>query len=144
MRSRPRVSGPEERGTVALEVAVIAPAFVFLMLLVVYAGRVSAAGTDVERAASEAARAASLRQHPNDAAADADRVARQNLSAAGLRCTSLTIDVDTAELRPGGHVRVTVSCNASMADVAMLGVPGHRTFVARSVEVVDRYRGAER
>jgi hypothetical protein len=28
-----------------------------------------------------------------------------------------------------------------MADVALLGVPGRRTFVARSIEVIDRYRG---
>ena len=53
-----------ERGSISVEVAVIAPAFVFLMLLVVYAGKVSEADGNVERAAAEGARAASLRQNP--------------------------------------------------------------------------------
>lgn len=136
---RSRLHG--DRGSVAVEVAVIAPAFVFLMLLVVYAGRISEAESDVNRAASEAARAASLRQHPTDAASDADAVARENLTAAGVRCDALTVDVDTGEFRPGGRVGVTVSCTASMSDVTLLGVPGERTFSARSVEVIDRYRG---
>ena len=127
--------------SVAVEVAVIAPAFVFLMLLVVYAGRVSEAESDVNRAASEAARADALRQHPTDAASDANAVARENLTAAGVRCDALTVDVDTGEFRPGGRVGVTVSCTASMSDVTLLGVPGERTFSTRSVEVIDRYRG---
>ena len=49
----------DERGSIAVEVAVIAPALLFLMLLVVYAGKVSEADGNVERAASDAARAAS-------------------------------------------------------------------------------------
>lgn len=140
-RSRPlRCVG--DQGSVAVEVAVVAPAFVFLMLLVVFAGRVSEAEGQVDRAASEAARSASLRQHPSDATADAEAVARENLTAAGVRCQTLTIDVDTATFGPGGRVAVTVSCNASMADVTLLGVPGTRDFTSRSVEVIDRYRGS--
>ena len=135
-----RCSG--DRGSVAVEVAVVAPAFVFLMLLVVFAGRVSEAEAQVDRAASEAARSASLRQHSSDAAADAEAVARENLTAAGVRCQTLTVDVDTANFAPGGRVAVTVSCNATMADVTLLGVPGTRDFRSRSVEVIDRYRGS--
>lgn len=130
-----------DRGSIAVEVAVVAPAFVFLMLLVVFAGRVSEAEGQIDRAASEAARSASLRQHPSDAATDAESVARENLSAAGVRCQVLTVDVDTTNFRPGGRVGVTVSCDASMADVTLLGVPGTRDFTSRSVEVIDRYRG---
>lgn len=130
-----------ERGTIAVEVAVIAPAFIFLMLLVVFAGKVSEANGNVERAASEAARAASLRQHPGDAAADAQETARQNLLRAGVPCLGLTTSVDTSDFRPGGTVTVTVRCRASMADVSLIGVPGTRTFSARAVEVIDTYRG---
>lgn len=131
----------DDRGSVAVEVAVIAPAFVFLMLLVVFAGRVSEGEAEVDRAASEAARAASLRQHPSDAIDDADAVARENLHSAGFRCQTLSVDVDTSEFEPGGLVGVTVTCTAAMSDVALIGVPGSRTFASRAVEVVDRYRG---
>lgn len=137
MTRRPR---PDEKGSISVEVAVLAPAFVFLMLLVVYAGKVSEAAAVVERAASNAARAASLRQHPGDAERDARDTATANLAASGVTCAELTATVDTSALRPGGTVAVTVRCEASMSDVALLGVPGRQTFTARAVEVIDRYR----
>jgi Flp pilus assembly protein TadG len=108
-----------ERGSVAVEVAVLAPAFVALLLLVVFAGRVAHADAQVQRASSEAARAASLRQSPftaSDAAAD---TAASNLLASGFICRDLATDVDTTAFRPGGTVTVTVRC------------------------VIDRYRGGE-
>ncbi|MCZ7537878.1 MAG: pilus assembly protein [Acidimicrobiia bacterium] len=131
----------DERGSIAVEVAVIAPALLFLMLLVVFAGKVSEADGNVERAASDAARAASLRQHPGDATTDAQETAAENLAVAGVPCLSLTTTVDTENFGPGGTVTVTVRCEASMADVTLLGVPGRRTFTATAVEVIDTYRG---
>ena len=132
-----------ERGSVSVEVAVIAPAFIFLMLLVVFAGKVSEADGNVERAAAEGARAASLRQAPGSAVADAEEAVAANLANAGVPCTNLTTNVDTSNFEPGGTVTVTVDCEASMADVTLLGVPGTRTFTATSVEVIDTYRGSE-
>jgi Flp pilus assembly protein TadG len=129
-----------DQGSVAVELAVLAPAFIFLLLLVVYAGRVSAAETDITRAASAASRAASLRQHPTDATRDAQTTAAANLAASGVACADLATDVDTADFSPGGTVTVTVTCHASMADLALLGLPGTRTFTATAVEVIDRYR----
>jgi len=130
----------DERGSIAVEVAVIAPALLFLMLLVVFAGKVAEADGNVERAASDAARAASLRQHPADATTDAQHVAAANLAAAGVSCIDVTTTVDTRRFAPGGTVSVTVSCETSMADVTLLGVPGRRTFTATAVEVIDTYR----
>ena len=131
----------DDRGSIAVEVAVIAPAFVFLLLLVVFAGKVAEADGNVERAAADGARAASLRQHPGDAVSDAEAAVQANLTHAGVPCADLTIAVDTSEFQPGGSVAVTVRCEASMADVTLLGVPGRRAFSARSVEVIDTYRG---
>lgn len=130
----------DERGSVAVEVAVIAPALLFLMLLVVFAGKVAEADGNVERAAADAARAASLRQDPGDATTDAQDTAAENLAAAGVPCLHLTTTVDTDDFRPGGTVTVTVRCEASMDDVTLIGVPGRRTFTATAVEVIDTYR----
>ena len=129
-----------ERGSISVEVAVIAPAFVFLMLLVVYAGKVSEADGNVERAAAEGARAASLRQSPAAAIDDARAVVEANLAAAGVPCSQLDTSVDTSMFEPGGTVTITVRCDASMADVTLLGVPGTRSFTATSTEVIDTYR----
>jgi len=134
------LSWRSERGSISVEVAVIAPAFVFLMLLVVYAGKVSEADGNVERAAAEGARAASLRQNPAAAIDDARAVVEANLAAAGVPCLQLDTSVDTSMFEPGGTVTITVRCDASMADVTLLGVPGTRSFTATSTEVIDTYR----
>lgn len=133
----------DQRGSVAVEVAILAPALVALMLLVVFAGRVSYADGEVRRAAAEAARAASLRQSPEAAVVAAQDTAASNLADSGFVCGELTTDVDTTQLVAGGRVSVTVRCVADMSDVTLLGVPGTRTFESRSVEVIDRYRGGE-
>lgn len=57
-----------------------------------------------------------------------------------MPCLTLTTTVGTDDFRPGGTVTVTVRCEASMADVTLLGVPGRRTFSATAVEVIDAYR----
>lgn len=71
--------------------AVIAPAFVFLLLLVVYAGKVAEIDGNVERAAADGARAASLRQDPGDAASDAEAAVHANLAHAAVPCADLTV-----------------------------------------------------
>jgi len=131
----------DERGTIAAELAVAAPVLLALMMLVVLAGRVSQAESDVRSAAGEAARAASLRADPDVAAADAESIAASNLATSGVACASLETQVDTSEFRPGGWVTVTVRCTAAMSDVALLGVPGSRAFEASVTEVIDRFRG---
>lgn len=130
----------DDRGSVAVETAVIAPALVALLLLVVFAGRVAQAEGDVRRASSEAARAASLEANPDTATTAAVDTAAANLAASGVACGDLDTTVDTTNFTPGGAVAVTVRCVVSMADVSLLGVPGQRTFESRSVEIIDRYR----
>ena len=129
------------RGSVAVETAVVAPALVLLMLLVVYAGRISHLDASVQRAASEASRAATLAGTPEAAAEAAADAASANLGTSSTPCSDLVIDVDTVDFRPGGSVTATIRCNTSMSDVALLGVPGTRTFTASSTEVIDRFRG---
>ncbi|MGH9181558.1 MAG: TadE/TadG family type IV pilus assembly protein [Acidimicrobiales bacterium] len=131
-----------EAGSVAVEAAVLAPALVALLLLVVLAGRVAQADGDVQRAASAAARAASLQQFPAGATTAARQAAVTNL-AGSVACADLVADVDTRAFGAGGTVVVTLTCTASLRDVSLLGVPGKRTFVAHSAQPIDRFRGGE-
>jgi Flp pilus assembly protein TadG len=131
----------EERGSLAIELSVLAPALIAFMFLVVFAGRVAQAESDVRSAAHEAARAASLRGSPTAAEAAAQMTVDQNLSTSGVACGSSTVAVDASDLRPGGQVAVTVRCRTSYADLAMFGVPGSRDFEVTAVEIVDTYRG---
>ena len=55
-------------------------------------------------------------------------------------CRAPAVEVDTDEFRAGGTVTVTVHCPTTMSDVALIGLPGERTFTATAVEVIDTYR----
>jgi Flp pilus assembly protein TadG len=130
-----------EHGSAAVELAVIAPALVALLLLVVVASRLSNADAAVRHAAADAARSASLRGTPASATDAAEATVAANLDNNQIRCAHVTTTVDTAAFAPGGRVTVAVDCTVDLRDVALLALPGTRTLRGVGVEVVDRYRG---
>lgn len=132
-----------ERGAVATEFAlVMAVVLLSFFALAVYGGRVVQAENDVQSAAHEAARAASLEGTPAEAAAAARQVAAVNLERSGVACASgQAVSVDLSQFAPGGQVTVSISCSAGFGDVGSLGVASSQTFVASATEVIDTYRG---
>lgn len=134
-----------ERGSATLELAILAPALLALLGLVIGAGRVVAAGGAVEQAAAAAARAASLSRDAGQAQLRAEDEARASLRGQDLTCTQLSSTVDLrgfaqAVGRPG-TVSVEVACTVGLADLAVPGLPGSRTLVARATSPLDTYRG---
>lgn len=139
MMSRARGEG----GSVALELAILTPALLVLLFVVVAAGRISSAKNDVTNAAADAARAGSLRRTQGAAVDDAVAVAKANLADAAASCTDAgDVAVDVSDLRPGGRVAVTVTCRVPLADLVLLGIPGTKSLVSRSVAVVDTSRSS--
>ena len=130
-----------QRGAVSTELAVLTPLLIGFMLLVVFAGRTAQAEGDVVHAAQEAARAASLVGSPKAAVEAGKETAAANIVSGAVACRRLEVSVDTTNFEAGGQVVVTVTCQASFADIAMLAVPGSRIFTATAVEVIDTYRG---
>ncbi|MBI2168992.1 MAG: pilus assembly protein [Actinobacteria bacterium] len=130
----------DQRGSATAEVAILAPALVLMLLLVLAAGRVPRARLEVYGAAAEAARAASVRQEPGPAAGDARAVADAALAARGVTCRDRSVDVDTGALSPGGSVSVTVACTVDLSDLGLLGLPATRRVAAEGFEVVDTHR----
>jgi Flp pilus assembly protein TadG len=125
---------------VALEVALVVPALLALLMLVVVTGRLADAQADLDAAASAAARAAS-----REATGGAARQAALDAAAANLAsatpCRDLDVATATERLVPGGSVTVTVSCAVDHSDIALVAVPGHRRLTSEATSVVDRYRG---
>jgi Flp pilus assembly protein TadG len=119
----------------------VTPLVLVLILFVVFCGRWTRAEALVRDAAAAGARAASLRQQPSSARADAVAAVQTSLAGHRTSCPRPAVTVDTSGLRPGGQVAVQVTCRTSLSDLALLGVPGSKAFSARSVEVVDRWRG---
>ncbi len=127
-----------------LEVVILVPVVLALIALVVAFGRTTTARNDVTFAARSAARAAAQAQTAGAAASRAEQVVDASLAGSGLSCASHDVTVDASDLRPGGHVTVTVSCDVSLADVGDLHLAlGDRTLSATATEVIDRVRGGE-
>ena len=132
----------EEEGTAAVEFVLIVPVLVCAFLLVVGLGRMAHARQQVESVAADAARAASLERNTSQSTTVARSTAIAALGDRGVSCQNLDLNVDTSDYRPGGTVRVRVSCTASLGDVALSGLPGQRVFTANAVVPIESYRSS--
>ncbi len=133
-----------DRGSVSLELAALAPALLLLVLVTVAAMRITLAGAQVDGAARDAARAASLARTPGSAAAVAQQSAARTLAGQQLTCSQLTVSVDPAgfavPVGTSATVAVHVTCRVALGDVAVPGVPGSTTMTAGYAAPLDPYR----
>ncbi len=133
-----------ERGSVSVELALLAPALLLLVAFAVLAGRTQIAEGAVQEAARAAAREASLARDAATAGALAGGQAERTLAAQDLRCQNTSVDVDTSGFAapPGqpGDVTVTVTCVVGMTDLLAPGLPGAVTVEASFTSPVDAYR----
>ena len=134
-----RGSGTEE-GSAALEVALVTPLLLVALLFVIGLGRLASARGQIEQAARDAARAASIARTPGSAQADAEQAAAADLAGDRLTCGQLNVAVDAGSFRPGGTVAVDVGCTVALADLVAAGFPGTHRLTATAVAPVDRYR----
>lgn len=130
----------DEEGTAALELALLVPVFVMFIFVAVGLGRLGLARGNIDGAARDAARAGSQARSADDAVAAAAAAADDSLAANRLTCAERAVNVDTGQFRPGGFVRVDLSCRVTMSDLVGMWTPGASTMSARAVAVVDTYR----
>lgn len=134
-----------ERGSVTLELAVLAPVLLMFLGLIVAAGRIQLAGGSVEAAAADAARQASIARTPAAAQAAALASARATLAAEGLTCSPLLVSVDTtgfaAPLGKPAAVSAHVTCTVPLADLLVPGMPGSHRLSATGTSALDPFRG---
>ena len=133
MRSR-------DEGSATLELVLLTPLLLLLLLLVVLGGRYAQARADVDAAARDAARAASIARDSSSATSAASDAARSRLTEGGVTCRTLDVSLDTSDFRAGGSVMATIACTVDLSDLTGLGVPVSRTLSATFVEPVDEYR----
>ncbi len=138
----PRSAGRDE-GNAALELVVLAPVLLFLLGLVVAAGRTSIAQGSVDAAARDAARQASISLTPGAAQAAALSSAKAALSRDGLDCNPV-VTINTAQFNvPVGEpaaVTATVSCQVPLSDLLVPGLPGSRTLRFTFTSPLDPFR----
>ncbi len=135
----------QQRGSVAVEFALVVPVLVLLVGLVVGGARTWLARATVEQAAGAAARGISQARDPGGATRVARELAAAQAAVGGLRCLRLGVEVDVTALatQPGrpAVVSATVSCDVPLGDVLVPGWPGVVLVEASAEAVVDRFRG---
>ncbi|GAB3818821.1 TadE/TadG family type IV pilus assembly protein [Micromonospora zhanjiangensis] len=148
---------PADGGSMSVEVAILAPAFLLLLGLAVVGGRAVIARNAVDLAAHDAARAASIARTEQQARADGEVAVEQALAQQGLACDPAASVTLTGEL-PGGtdvdlgyafapervgelvFVVATVRCTVALADLGLPGTPGSIDVRRSFVSPMDRFR----
>ncbi|MFJ6901525.1 TadE/TadG family type IV pilus assembly protein [Streptomyces hokutonensis] len=124
-----------------VELVLTIPILILMLWFLVYGGRVSDTRLQIEDAAHQAARAATLDRSTGTAAADARSTAATALSDAGVTCRRLTVST-SGSLQAGSTVTVAVSCTVGLSDLALLQVPGSTTLTAQFASPVDVHRSS--
>jgi Flp pilus assembly protein TadG len=133
-----------DSGNAALELVVLAPVILFLLGLVIAAGRTSIAQAAVDAAARDAARQASISLTPGAAQAAAQASARTALSQDGLDCNpQVTVDTSQFTTVPVGQpasVTAVVKCRVPLSDLVVPGMPGSRLLSFEFTSPLDPFR----
>jgi Flp pilus assembly protein TadG len=132
----------DERGSVTAELVLLTPLLILLLLFVVALGRLSGARLDIDGAAAQAARAASIARDPSTATAMAQQTATAALGSDHVTCAQLTVYTDTAQFAPGGSVAVTVTCHVALSDLTGLRLPASESVTSTASSVIDTYRSS--
>jgi TadE-like protein len=118
--SRARSRG--DRGSLAIELVILTPILVLFMAVLVALGRIVEAQGQVDGAARDAARAASIAQNSGTALSDAQTAADGDLIGAS-KCADIpnvTFGGGT-DLAPGGVVNVIVTCRVALPALSFIG-----------------------
>ena len=141
-RLRRRLAG--ERGSVSLELVVLAPGLLLVIGVLIYGGRLELAKQSVQSAASQAAREASIARTQPEANSTADAAATASLAEQGLNCIASSVSVDTSGFAsPAGTpatITAEVTCVVQLSDLAVPGLPGSKTVTATADSPLDTYR----
>src|ERR1700674_1300505 len=119
-----------ETGGVAAELVIVTPLLILFLLFVVALGRLAGSRIDLDGAANQAARAASIARDPVAATREAQTTASTALADDHISCAHLDVTVNTAEFHPGGSVAVQIACTVELEDVTGLRLPAAKTRTA--------------
>jgi Flp pilus assembly protein TadG len=128
-----------ERGSLSLELTLLVPVLLVVIAFIVGAAKVGRVHSDLDDAAWEAARAASLARSGTDADAAARQAVDRRLASERWSCESQLVNVDTSRFEPGGTVAVEVTCDVRLAEVGLF-LPGATHVRSRAAEPLERYR----
>ncbi|XVQ12202.1 TadE/TadG family type IV pilus assembly protein [Spirillospora sp. CA-255316] len=139
---RPSRDGAD-RGSMSMEMVLVTPLFVVFLMLLAGAGRMVDAQSQVDGAARDAVRAASIARSAGGAEQLAQEAASANLTGRDWCAGGPVVVTDTTDWGPGGRVAVTITCDVDLADLSFIGLPGSKTLRGKALAPIDTftYRG---
>jgi Flp pilus assembly protein TadG len=127
-----------ERGSVTVEAVILIPVVMLFVVLALAFGRYESIEAEIAGAARAGVEAASVSANPDLAAQAAREAALPAIT--GEACGDISIQTDASDFRPGGDVRVTVSCTVQLSDIGAPGLPGASTVIDTQTAPIDPYR----
>jgi Flp pilus assembly protein TadG len=131
-----------DRASATTETVLVMPALIGFLFLLVLAGRLTDARSDLVGAANDAARAASLQYDLASAEIQAQRAADDSVRGEHLNCAGgpqVTVFPEGGFQR-GGTVRVTVTCVVATSDLTYVAAGPTVTLTEVAWEPIDTYR----
>lgn len=131
-----------DRGGSLVSLLMLAPILVMFLEIIVLGGRVAAAHADIQSAAREAARQASLAGGPGSAPTVIGPVVTTALNGKGFQCQSPNVQIGAGtNFVAGGQVEIEVTCTVQLSDLGFfIPMPGSLTITRAAAEPIDRYR----
>jgi len=125
----------------ALEMALLTPLLVAFMMLMVGLGRIVEAQSQVDGAARDAARAASIGRTRAGADAEARTAAEATMSGQRHGCQGgPRTAVDFSQWRRGGQVSVSVKCDIDLGGLSLIGLAPAKTMTGTATAPIDTLR----
>ncbi|MEV4891081.1 TadE family protein [Nonomuraea sp. NPDC059023] len=121
----------------AVETVMLAPVFLLFLMFLVGAGRLVEAQGEVNGAARDSARAASVQRTMDTAETAAKSSAGHALKG---RCQSHEVSLSGSEWTEGGQVHAEVSCEL---DLGFLGFGATKRLTGTSVVPLEQFRRVE-
>jgi Flp pilus assembly protein TadG len=130
-----------QRGTMALEMVILAPVLLLLFMFLLACGRYFQTSSLLESAARDGARSASQARSLPEAQARVDQAVTSTMSQAIKSCKTTASGSITTGFVAGSPLSVEVSCTINYRDLGLLGLGGDTTITKRFTSSLDPYRG---
>ncbi|MGL5826612.1 MAG: TadE/TadG family type IV pilus assembly protein [Nocardioides sp.] len=132
-----------ERGSLAIELAMIAPSLLLLFGLIFAYGRVSQVNGTLESGTRDAARSATSARSLADAQERARRAVADAIQATPQSCQDSVEVRVVGDFVAGDPITIEARCRYGLSDIGLPGAPGTVSATSSFTSMLDPYRGVE-
>lgn len=140
-----RIPDRSERGTMALELAILAPVLLLLLLFLMACGRYFQTASLLENAARDGARAATQARTLSGAQGAVDDAVKRSLGQDQVAKSCTDSASGSIKLKggftAGSSLTVEVTCTIDYRDLGLLGISKDVTVSRSFTSVLDQFRG---